>query len=124
MSKSQFYLSECVDTAMKSSMCFTLGAIVVKGGKVISRGHNHYRPHYDGSEVDTHGLRKPVSMHAEMHAIFNCTGVAPTFKAQLQGIESRVLRAERKQKQHQRQRQQQQEDDYTLDTQPFIVASL
>lgn len=48
-------------------MLFKLGAVLVKGGKVISTGHNHHRTHYDGNDVK----RKPVSMHAEMHAIFN-----------------------------------------------------
>ncbi|KLO17760.1 hypothetical protein SCHPADRAFT_886753 [Schizopora paradoxa] len=82
MNKSQFYLSECAEVASKSPMCFKLGAIMVKGGKVISTGYNHHRTHYDGSELKTHGHRKPVSMHAEMHAIFNATGMTPSFKTQ------------------------------------------
>ena len=65
MNKSQFYLSQCVDAATKSPMCFTLGAIIVKGGKVLSSGHNHYRTHYDGGEMHTHGYRK-VSMSGHM----------------------------------------------------------
>ena len=48
-------------------MLFKLGAVLVKGGKVISTGYNHHRTHYDGNDVK----RKPVSMHAEMHTIFN-----------------------------------------------------
>lgn len=71
-------------------MCFKLGAVMVKGGKVISSGYNHHRPHYDGGEVQKHGHRKPVSMHAEMHAIFSITGMSPSFKKQVQGIERRV----------------------------------
>ena len=114
MNKTQFYLSQCAAAASKSPMCFTLGAILVKGGKVISSGHNHHRPHYDGAEVRTHGHRKvsfrartrllfhgvslplfcadtkPVSMHAEMHAIFSVTGMSPSFKTQVQGMERRV----------------------------------
>ncbi|KAL6302598.1 hypothetical protein BKA93DRAFT_929565 [Sparassis latifolia] len=82
MNKTQFYLSQCADAASKSPMCFTLGAVMVKGGKVISSGYNHHRPHYDGSEVHKHGHRKPVSMHAEMHAIFSVTGMSPSFKKQ------------------------------------------
>ena len=63
---------QCTDAASKSEMLFKLGAVLVKGGKVISTGHNHHRTHYDGNDVK----RKPVSMHAEMHAIFNaCVGV-------------------------------------------------
>ncbi|KAH8077087.1 hypothetical protein BXZ70DRAFT_902471 [Cristinia sonorae] len=106
MSKSQYYLSECLQVATKSPMCFTLGAIMVKGGKVISRGYNHYRPNYDGAEVHTHGFRKPVSMHAEMHAILNCTGMTPSFKTQLQGIERRVLRTKPKQRKQVRKQRQ------------------
>lgn len=90
MNKSTFYLSECEKAAAKSPMCFKLGAVLVKGGKVISSGHNHHRPHYDGAEVNQRGHRKPVSMHAEMHAIFTLTGMSPSFKAQVQGIERRV----------------------------------
>ncbi|KAI0262702.1 hypothetical protein BC834DRAFT_939411 [Gloeopeniophorella convolvens] len=82
MNKTQFYLSECADAASKSPMCFTLGAVLVKGGKIISSGYNHHRPHYDGAEVRTRGHRKPVSMHAEMHAIFNLTGMSPSFRKQ------------------------------------------
>ena len=85
MSKTQFYLSQCADAASKSPMCFTLGAVLVKGGKVISSGYNHHRPHYDGAEVRTRGHRKPVSMHAEMHAIFSLTGMSPSFRKQRQG---------------------------------------
>ncbi|OSX58020.1 hypothetical protein POSPLADRAFT_1061107 [Postia placenta MAD-698-R-SB12] len=82
MNKTQFYLSQCAEAASKSPMCFTLGAVLVKGGKVISSGYNHHRPHYDGSEVRTQGHRKPVSMHAEMHAIFSLTGMSPSFRKQ------------------------------------------
>jgi hypothetical protein len=51
-------------------MCFTLGAILVKGGKIISTGYNHYRTHYDGDDSKNR-CGKPLSMHAEMHAIYN-----------------------------------------------------
>ena len=85
MNKTQFYLSQCADAASKSPMCFTLGAVLVKGGKIISSGYNHHRPHYDGAEVRTRGHRKPVSMHAEMHAIFSLTGMSPSFRRQQQG---------------------------------------
>lgn len=42
-SKAQFYLDQCVQAAEKSTMSFTLGAVLVKGGKIIARGHNHQR---------------------------------------------------------------------------------
>lgn len=58
MSKPQYYLSQCIEAASKSPMHFTLGAVMVKGGKVLSTGYNHHRPHYDGSELGTQGLRK------------------------------------------------------------------
>ena len=32
-------------------------------------------------------------MHAEMHAIFNVTGMSPSFKKQVQGMDRRVPRA-------------------------------
>ncbi|KAK0200738.1 hypothetical protein DFS33DRAFT_1445071 [Desarmillaria ectypa] len=83
-SKSQFYLSQCIEAASKSSMAFTLGSIIVKGGKVISMGYNHQRVHYDELSVDS-AFGKPVSMHAEMHAIYNLTGGrSPPFKQQVQ----------------------------------------
>ena len=66
-------------------MSFTLGAVLVKGGKIISSGYNHHRPHYDGLQVRTHGHRKPVSMHAEMHAIYALTGMSPSFRKQRAG---------------------------------------
>ncbi|CCA72233.1 hypothetical protein PIIN_06167 [Serendipita indica DSM 11827] len=62
-------------------MCFTLGAVLVKGGKIISSGYNHYRTHYDGDDSKARG-GKPLSMHAEMHAIYNAVGAAPSFKTQ------------------------------------------
>ena len=34
---------------------------MVKGGKVISTGYNHHRPHYDGGELGTQGHRKVSS---------------------------------------------------------------
>ena len=85
MNKTQFYLSQCADAASKSPMSFTLGAVLVKGGKIISSGYNHHRPHYDGLQVRTHGHRKPVSMHAEMHAIYALTGMSPSFRSQRAG---------------------------------------
>src|ERR1700733_2213889 len=57
----------------QSPMTFTLGSIVVKGGKIISTGYNHQRPRYE-ENFSCRTATKPVSMHAEMHAIFNVTG--------------------------------------------------
>ncbi|RDB17734.1 hypothetical protein Hypma_001056 [Hypsizygus marmoreus] len=81
--KSQFYLSQCIEVAAKSPMAFTLGSVIVKGGKVVSSGYNHQRPRYDEAFFRT--ADKPVSMHAEMHAIFNTTGGrAPSTKQLVQ----------------------------------------
>ncbi|KAI0041660.1 hypothetical protein FA95DRAFT_1565144, partial [Auriscalpium vulgare] len=48
----------------------------------MSTGYNHHRTHYDGADLPTRGHRKPVSMHAEMHAIFSLTGMSPSFRTQ------------------------------------------
>lgn len=80
MKKAQFYLSRCEDAAANSTMCFKLGACIVKGGKVIATGFNHHRHNYDGCSA----ARIP-SMHAEMSAIFNATGMSPAFKFQAAG---------------------------------------
>ncbi|KIK41160.1 hypothetical protein CY34DRAFT_85934 [Suillus luteus UH-Slu-Lm8-n1] len=82
--KTDYYLSQCAIAASKSSMTYHLGAVLVKGGKIISTGHNHHRTHYDGNDILKHGHRKPTSMHAEMHAIFSLTGMSPSFKQQVQ----------------------------------------
>jgi len=63
-------------------MCFTLGAALVK---VILSGYNYHRSHYDGGDVCTRRHRKPVSMHAEMYAIFSLTGMSPSFRMQKRG---------------------------------------
>ncbi|KAJ6625972.1 hypothetical protein B0H10DRAFT_2173969 [Mycena sp. CBHHK59/15] len=82
MNKSQFYLSQCVEAASKSLMYYTLGSVIVKGGKVISTGFNHQRPNYEG---DALGNGTPLSMHAEMDAIYKTTrGRAPALKQQVQ----------------------------------------
>ena len=73
-------------------MCFKLGAVLVKGGKIISTGYNHHRTHYDGADVPRRGHRKPVSMHAEMHAIISITGMSPSFRKQIQGVDRRFSR--------------------------------
>ena len=75
-------LRPLINNWQKSPMHFTLGAVLVKGSKVISSGYNHHRQHYDGAEVRMRGLCTPISMHAEMHAIFNPTGMSPSFRKQ------------------------------------------
>jgi len=61
-------------------MNFKMGAIIVKGGKVLASGFNHHRTHYDGADLSH---RKPASMHAEMHAIYVGSGqFTPPFSVQ------------------------------------------
>ncbi|KAG2078415.1 hypothetical protein BDR04DRAFT_1124266 [Suillus decipiens] len=94
--KTDYYLSQCAIAASKSSMTYHLGAVLVKGGKVISTGYNHHRTHYDGNDILKHGHRKPTSMHAEMHAIFSLTGMSPSFKQQVQLSLRRTAAAKRR----------------------------
>jgi hypothetical protein len=68
-------------------MTFALGAVLVKGGKIISTGYNHRRTRYDGSDIEKRGFSTPLSLHAEMDAIRNLTGVTPSFKKQLPGTQ-------------------------------------
>ncbi|KDQ08941.1 hypothetical protein BOTBODRAFT_117881 [Botryobasidium botryosum FD-172 SS1] len=82
MCKSDWLYQRCADAAEKSPMQFTLGAVLVKGGKVISTGYNHQRTRYDGRDTSN---RTPISMHAEMHAIYNaCGSLSPAFSQQVQ----------------------------------------
>ncbi|KIM78990.1 hypothetical protein PILCRDRAFT_573166 [Piloderma croceum F 1598] len=75
MNKTEFYLSRCTLAASASDMQFSLGSILVKGGKILSSGHNHHRTHYDGvGATNSKSGCLPFSMHAEMHAIYNATG--------------------------------------------------
>ena len=92
MNKTEFYLSRCTLAASASDMQFSLGSILVKGGKILSSGHNHhryatpqlgsktlhelvFRTHYDGvGATNSKTGCLPFSMHAEMHAIYNATG--------------------------------------------------
>ncbi|KAG1896238.1 uncharacterized protein F5891DRAFT_958882, partial [Suillus fuscotomentosus] len=94
--RQDYYLSQCALAASKSSMTYHLGAVLVKGGKVISTGYNHHRTHYDGNDILKHGHRKPTSMHAEMHAIFSLTGMSPSFKQQVQLSLRRTAAAKRR----------------------------
>jgi len=87
MNKTQFYLSQCIGAADRSTMTFALGAVLVKGGKIMSTGYNHRRTRYDGSDIEKRGFSIPLSLHAEMDAIRNLTGVTPSFKKQLPGTQ-------------------------------------
>ncbi|KAK4462363.1 hypothetical protein QBC42DRAFT_327090 [Cladorrhinum samala] len=59
MNRSDQYLGLCLEQATYSPLFNRHGAIVVKGGKVIGRGYNDYRPGFDGGALKTGQL--PVS---------------------------------------------------------------
>jgi hypothetical protein len=84
MNKAWLYLSQRADAASKNSMCFTLGAVFVKGGKIISR-QLQPPPTPLRRRRGARAQRKPMSMHAEMHAISSLTGMSPSFRKQQQG---------------------------------------
>ncbi|KAK5108945.1 hypothetical protein LTR62_007660 [Meristemomyces frigidus] len=49
--KSDNYLTLCLEQAAKSPLHYRHGAIIVRGGKVIGKGHNDYRPGFDGGAL-------------------------------------------------------------------------
>lgn len=64
--KSDSYLNLCIEQARLSPLHYRHGPIVVKGGKVIGKGFNDYRPGYDGGSVLKSGvLPKSVSPSIE-----------------------------------------------------------
>ena len=48
MSRTDSYLSLCLEQASKSSLHYRHGCIVVRGGKVIGQGYNDHRPGFSG----------------------------------------------------------------------------
>lgn len=55
------YVSAAEEEARKSNMMFALGAVVVRNGKIVGRGHNTTRTYKNGSCCP--------SVHAEVNAI-------------------------------------------------------
>ncbi|KAI0007446.1 hypothetical protein F4779DRAFT_629163 [Xylariaceae sp. FL0662B] len=51
--KTDYYLNLCLQQAELSPLHYRHGCIVVKGGKVIGKGFNDYRPGYDGGALKT-----------------------------------------------------------------------
>ncbi|KAI1085220.1 hypothetical protein F5B20DRAFT_575688 [Whalleya microplaca] len=51
--KTDYYLNLCLQQAEMSPLHHRHGCIVVKGGKVIGKGFNDYRPGYDGGALKT-----------------------------------------------------------------------
>src|SRR5271170_7109781 len=42
------YMSLCLEQARQSQLHYRHGCIIVRGGKVIGKGYNHYRPGFNG----------------------------------------------------------------------------
>lgn len=97
--KSDTYFNVCLEQAALSPLRYRHGSIVVKGGKVIGKGFNDFRPGYDGGHINScqtpanatlldrsrleqalPGANVAMSMHAEMaaiHAIVSKRGSVP-----------------------------------------------
>jgi deoxycytidylate deaminase len=60
--KSDNYLNLCLEQASLSTLRYRHGCIVVKGGKVIGKGYNDYRPGYDGGALKTGQLPKASAL--------------------------------------------------------------
>ncbi|KAI9724304.1 MAG: hypothetical protein M1812_000370 [Candelaria pacifica] len=53
MSRTDSYMSLCLDQASKSPLHYRHGCIIVRGGKVIGQGYNDYRPGFNGGALRT-----------------------------------------------------------------------
>ncbi|KAI1389372.1 uncharacterized protein F4822DRAFT_427726 [Hypoxylon trugodes] len=61
--KTDHYLNLCLEQAEQSPLHYRHGCVVVKGGKVIGKGFNDYRPGYDGGALKTGQLpTKPTTL--------------------------------------------------------------
>ncbi|TLD31156.1 hypothetical protein PspLS_02940 [Pyricularia sp. CBS 133598] len=88
--KADTYFNICLEQAALSPLRYRHGSIIVKGGKVIGKGFNDFRPGYDGGHLHINPCKNPasasllessrlnqvlpganaaLSMHAEMAAI-------------------------------------------------------
>ena len=45
------YMSLCLEQARQSQLHYRHGCIIVRGGKVIGKGYNHYRPGFEGDAL-------------------------------------------------------------------------
>ncbi|KAL8724284.1 MAG: hypothetical protein Q9166_008031 [cf. Caloplaca sp. 2 TL-2023] len=63
MSRNDMYLSLCLEQASLSSLHYRHGCIIVRGGKVIGKGYNDYRPGFNGG-IDKSTGRLSYSMVA------------------------------------------------------------
>jgi deoxycytidylate deaminase len=45
------YMTLCLEQARQSSLHYRHGCIIVRGGKVIGKGYNHYRPGFNSGAL-------------------------------------------------------------------------
>ncbi|KAI0386779.1 hypothetical protein F5Y04DRAFT_71637 [Hypomontagnella monticulosa] len=60
--KADHYLNLCLEQAEMSPLHHRHGCVVVKGGKIIGKGFNDYRPGFDGGALKTGSLSTKASM--------------------------------------------------------------
>lgn len=78
MGKQEYYISQAIQEALKSDCKHQHGAVCVKGGKIIARGHNYFRTlrvFSNGKNTrktrvfSGKNTRKLYTCHAEMAAL-------------------------------------------------------
>ncbi|KAK9423835.1 putative CMP/dCMP-type deaminase domain-containing protein [Seiridium unicorne] len=69
--KTDNYKNLCLEQALLSPLKYRHGCIVVKGGKIIGRGFNDYRPGYDGGALKTGQLPTASFPRVFIHAAGN-----------------------------------------------------
>lgn len=64
--KTDNYLTLCVEQAAKSPLHFRHGCVIVRGGRVVGKGFNDYRPGYNGGTLKSGRLSRRYvnSVHA------------------------------------------------------------
>ncbi|CAK1359835.1 unnamed protein product [Cercospora beticola] len=70
--KTDNYLSLCLEEAAKSPLHYRHGAIVVRGGKVIGRGHNDYRPGFNGGALKTGRIASGAELKKKLKGKQKC----------------------------------------------------
>lgn len=67
-SRQDTYKSLCLIEAQKSPLHYRHGCVIVRGGKVIGSGHNHYRPGFNGGALSTGGTGAASSVSPSHHS--------------------------------------------------------
>ncbi|KAL8836361.1 MAG: hypothetical protein Q9170_002934 [Blastenia crenularia] len=68
MSRSDYYLSLCLEQAALSSLHYRHGCIIVRGGKVIGKGYNEYRPGFNSGVQSTGRLSSASAIDKPGHS--------------------------------------------------------